>query len=174
MLAEWLILNFIFITPYSCSQLEQTLRNNMQDRNTCNSSCWSSVCSSLSPLFLIPLLVSFGHFLLFLLTETLADLTELSATQKCYVCDLITISLFVQLFVQFVQGRHRALLHSSWKTGRVRRLIPCPQRPICAYRILFVFVDGLTHWSLTGSTMTDEDTFMGFSDGLSQSGIVNQ
>lgn len=32
------------------------------------------------------------------------------------------------------------------------------------------FADGLTHWSLTGSTMTDEDTFMGFSDGLSQSG----
>ncbi|KAI4828654.1 hypothetical protein KUCAC02_022733 [Chaenocephalus aceratus] len=29
--------------------------------------------------------------------------------------------------------------------------------------------NGLTHWSLTGSTMTDEDTFMGFSDGLSQS-----
>nr|XP_057929611.1 C3 and PZP-like alpha-2-macroglobulin domain-containing protein 8 isoform X2 [Doryrhamphus excisus] len=29
--------------------------------------------------------------------------------------------------------------------------------------------DGLTHWSLTGSTMTEEDTFMGFSDGLSQS-----
>lgn len=31
--------------------------------------------------------------------------------------------------------------------------------------------DGFTHWSLTGSTVTDEDTFMGFSDGLSQSGI---
>ncbi|KAM4574402.1 C3 and PZP-like alpha-2-macroglobulin domain-containing protein 8 isoform 2-T2 [Fundulus diaphanus] len=29
--------------------------------------------------------------------------------------------------------------------------------------------DGLTHWSLTGSTVTDEDTFMGFSDGPSQS-----
>ncbi|MEQ2252841.1 C3 and PZP-like alpha-2-macroglobulin domain-containing protein 8, partial [Ilyodon furcidens] len=28
---------------------------------------------------------------------------------------------------------------------------------------------GLTHWSLTGSTVTDEDTFMGFSSGLSQS-----
>lgn len=37
---------------------------------------------------------------------------------------------------------------------------------------LSLFVDGLTHWSLTGSTMTDEDTFMGFSDGLSQSGIL--
>lgn len=36
------------------------------------------------------------------------------------------------------------------------------------------FVDGLTHWSLTGSTMTDEDTFMGFSDGLSQSGIPHK
>ncbi|XP_038157657.1 C3 and PZP-like alpha-2-macroglobulin domain-containing protein 8 [Cyprinodon tularosa] len=29
--------------------------------------------------------------------------------------------------------------------------------------------DGLTHWSLTGSTVTDEDTFMGFSDGFSHS-----
>lgn len=37
---------------------------------------------------------------------------------------------------------------------------------------LCVSVDGLTHWSLTGSTMTDEDTFMGFSDGLSQSGTL--
>lgn len=37
---------------------------------------------------------------------------------------------------------------------------------------LFVPADGLTHWSLTGSTMTREDTFMGFSDGLSQSGIL--
>lgn len=37
---------------------------------------------------------------------------------------------------------------------------------------MMVSADGLTHWSLTGSTMTDEDTFMGFSDGLSQSGVV--
>ncbi|KAK6467323.1 C3 and PZP-like alpha-2-macroglobulin domain-containing protein 8 [Huso huso] len=29
--------------------------------------------------------------------------------------------------------------------------------------------DGFTHWSLTGTTVTDEDTFMGFNDGLSQS-----
>lgn len=48
-----------------------------------------------------------------------------------------------------------------------------PLRPLCLYLALFVFVDGLTHWSLTGSTMTDEDTFMGFSDGLSQSGILH-
>uniref|UniRef100_A0A3P8N6D0 Kazal-like domain-containing protein n=1 Tax=Astatotilapia calliptera TaxID=8154 RepID=A0A3P8N6D0_ASTCA len=39
--------------------------------------------------------------------------------------------------------------------------------PVCF--TWFVFIDGLTHWSLTGSTMTDEDTFMGFSDGLAQS-----
>lgn len=36
---------------------------------------------------------------------------------------------------------------------------------------LLLSADGFTHWSLTGSTVTDEDTFMGFSDGLSQSGI---
>lgn len=34
----------------------------------------------------------------------------------------------------------------------------------------FLFLEGLTHWSLTGSTVTDEDTLMGFSDGLSRSG----
>lgn len=33
-----------------------------------------------------------------------------------------------------------------------------------------VFLDGFTHWSLTGTLVTDEDTFMGFNDGLSQSG----
>lgn len=32
-------------------------------------------------------------------------------------------------------------------------------------------LEGLTHWSLTDSTLTDADTLMGFSDGLSQSGI---
>ncbi|XP_018112272.1 C3 and PZP-like alpha-2-macroglobulin domain-containing protein 8 [Xenopus laevis] len=31
--------------------------------------------------------------------------------------------------------------------------------------------DGFTHWSLTGSVATEEDTFMGFNDGLSQSVI---
>lgn len=39
-------------------------------------------------------------------------------------------------------------------------------------QLFFISIDGLTHWSLTGSTMTDEDTFMGFSDGLSQSGTT--
>ncbi|MEE6510015.1 hypothetical protein FKM82_028976 [Ascaphus truei] len=29
--------------------------------------------------------------------------------------------------------------------------------------------DGFTHWSLTGTVATEEDTFMGFNDGLSQS-----
>ena len=33
-----------------------------------------------------------------------------------------------------------------------------------------VVLDGFTHWSLTGSLVTDEDTFMGFNDGLPQSG----
>ena len=47
----------------------------------------------------------------------------------------------------------------------------CRPCTLSVFISLFVFIDGLTHWSLTGSTMTDEDTFMGFSDGLSQSGI---
>lgn len=34
-----------------------------------------------------------------------------------------------------------------------------------------LLLDGFTHWSLTGTLVTDEDTFMGFNDGLSQSGI---
>lgn len=33
-----------------------------------------------------------------------------------------------------------------------------------------VFLDGFTHWSLTGTLVSDEDTFMGFNDGLLQSG----
>lgn len=40
-----------------------------------------------------------------------------------------------------------------------------------AHRFVVSCLEGLTHWSLTGSTVTDEDTLMGFSDGLSQSGI---
>lgn len=43
-----------------------------------------------------------------------------------------------------------------------------------SYWLLFnyVYTDGFTHWSLTGSMVADEDTFMGFNDGLSQSGII--
>lgn len=38
------------------------------------------------------------------------------------------------------------------------------------YLYFFIILDGFTHWSLTGTLSTDEDTFMGFNDGLSQSG----
>lgn len=37
-----------------------------------------------------------------------------------------------------------------------------------------LLLDGFTHWSLTGTLVTDEDTFMGFNDGLSQSGNLEQ
>ncbi|XP_024909513.1 C3 and PZP-like alpha-2-macroglobulin domain-containing protein 8 isoform X2 [Cynoglossus semilaevis] len=50
-------------------------------------------------------------------------------------------------------------------------LLRSPYAPLALRRLnhMAITQDGLTHWSLTGSTMTDEDTFMGFSDGLSQS-----
>ncbi|XP_066551233.1 C3 and PZP-like alpha-2-macroglobulin domain-containing protein 8 isoform X2 [Amia ocellicauda] len=50
------------------------------------------------------------------------------------------------------------LLRSSYAPLALRRL-----------NHMAITQDGFTHWSLTGSTVTDEDTFMGFSDGLSQS-----
>nr|XP_029488379.1 C3 and PZP-like alpha-2-macroglobulin domain-containing protein 8 [Oncorhynchus nerka] len=51
-----------------------------------------------------------------------------------------------------------ALLRSPYATLALRRL-----------NHMAITQDGFTHWSLTGSTVTDEATFMGFSDGLSQS-----
>ncbi|XP_072294012.1 C3 and PZP-like alpha-2-macroglobulin domain-containing protein 8 [Eucyclogobius newberryi] len=50
-------------------------------------------------------------------------------------------------------------------------LLRSPYAPLALRRLnhMAITQDGLTHWSLTGSTMTDEDTFMGFNDGLSQS-----
>ncbi|XP_061833863.1 C3 and PZP-like alpha-2-macroglobulin domain-containing protein 8 isoform X1 [Nerophis lumbriciformis] len=50
-------------------------------------------------------------------------------------------------------------------------LLRSPYAPLALRRLnhMAITQDGLTHWSLTGSAMTDEDTFMGFSDGLSQS-----
>ncbi|XP_061594140.1 C3 and PZP-like alpha-2-macroglobulin domain-containing protein 8 [Cololabis saira] len=51
-----------------------------------------------------------------------------------------------------------ALLRSPYALLALRRL-----------NHMAITQDGLTHWSLTGSTVSDEDTFMGFSDGLSQS-----
>ncbi|KAM9761751.1 C3 and PZP-like alpha-2-macroglobulin domain-containing protein 8 isoform 1-T1 [Menidia menidia] len=51
-----------------------------------------------------------------------------------------------------------ALLRSRYAPLALRRL-----------NHMAIAQDGLTHWSLTGSTVTNEDTFMGFSDGLSQS-----
>ncbi|XP_034035690.1 C3 and PZP-like alpha-2-macroglobulin domain-containing protein 8 [Thalassophryne amazonica] len=51
-----------------------------------------------------------------------------------------------------------ALLRSSYAPLALRRL-----------NHMAISQDGLTHWSLTGGSMTDEDTFMGFSNGPSQS-----
>ncbi|XP_018583549.1 C3 and PZP-like alpha-2-macroglobulin domain-containing protein 8 [Scleropages formosus] len=51
-----------------------------------------------------------------------------------------------------------ALLRSAYAPLALRRL-----------NNMAIAQDGFTHWSLTGSTATDEDTFMAFSDGLSQS-----
>ncbi|XP_015826901.3 C3 and PZP-like alpha-2-macroglobulin domain-containing protein 8 isoform X1 [Nothobranchius furzeri] len=50
-------------------------------------------------------------------------------------------------------------------------LLRSPYAPLALRRLnhLAITKDGLTHWSLTGSMVTDEDTFMGFIDGLSQS-----
>ncbi|XP_029002338.1 C3 and PZP-like alpha-2-macroglobulin domain-containing protein 8 [Betta splendens] len=50
-------------------------------------------------------------------------------------------------------------------------LLRSPYGPLALRRLnhMAITQDGLTHWSLTGSTVTDEDTFMGFSDGISQS-----
>uniref|UniRef100_A0A8B9H8M1 C3 and PZP like alpha-2-macroglobulin domain containing 8 n=2 Tax=Astyanax mexicanus TaxID=7994 RepID=A0A8B9H8M1_ASTMX len=51
-----------------------------------------------------------------------------------------------------------ALLRSHYAPLALRRL-----------NHMAITQDGFTHWSLTGSTVADEDTFMGFNDGLSQS-----
>uniref|UniRef100_A0AAY5KU32 C3 and PZP like alpha-2-macroglobulin domain containing 8 n=1 Tax=Esox lucius TaxID=8010 RepID=A0AAY5KU32_ESOLU len=50
-------------------------------------------------------------------------------------------------------------------------LLRSPYAPLALRRLnhMAITQDGFTHWSLTGSTVTDEDTFMGFSDGLTQS-----
>ncbi|KAJ1085590.1 hypothetical protein NDU88_005720 [Pleurodeles waltl] len=50
------------------------------------------------------------------------------------------------------------LLHSSSGAVALRKL-----------NSMAIMQDGFTHWSLTGTIATDEDTFMGFNDGLSQS-----
>ncbi|XP_069505312.1 C3 and PZP-like alpha-2-macroglobulin domain-containing protein 8 isoform X2 [Ambystoma mexicanum] len=50
------------------------------------------------------------------------------------------------------------LLHSASGSVALRRL-----------NGMAIMQDGFTHWSLTGTIVTDEDTFMGFNDGLSQS-----
>ncbi|KAJ7398113.1 C3 and PZP-like alpha-2-macroglobulin domain-containing protein 8 [Pitangus sulphuratus] len=50
------------------------------------------------------------------------------------------------------------LLHSPSAAVTLRRM-----------NSMAITQDGFTHWSLTGTLVTDEDTFMGFNDGLSQS-----
>lgn len=50
------------------------------------------------------------------------------------------------------------LLRSKHASAALRRL-----------NNMAIMQDGFTHWSLMGTTVTDEDTFMGFTDGLSQS-----
>ncbi|XP_053709629.1 C3 and PZP-like alpha-2-macroglobulin domain-containing protein 8 [Synchiropus splendidus] len=50
-------------------------------------------------------------------------------------------------------------------------MLRSPYAPLALRRLnhMAITQDGLTHWSLTGSTVADEDRFMGFNDGLSQS-----
>ncbi|KAK1805980.1 hypothetical protein P4O66_013020, partial [Electrophorus voltai] len=50
-------------------------------------------------------------------------------------------------------------------------LLRSPYAPLALRRLnhMAITQDGFTHWSLTGSTVADEDSFMGFNDGLSQS-----
>lgn len=50
------------------------------------------------------------------------------------------------------------------------RSLSCSPAVISYVFLCPVLLDGFTHWSLTGSLVADEDTFMGFNDGLSQSG----
>lgn len=52
------------------------------------------------------------------------------------------------------------LLRSTYASAALRRL-----------NSMAITQDGFTHWSLTGSMAKEEDTFMSFSDGLSQSVI---
>ncbi|XP_072260761.1 C3 and PZP-like alpha-2-macroglobulin domain-containing protein 8 isoform X3 [Pyxicephalus adspersus] len=52
------------------------------------------------------------------------------------------------------------LLRSTYASAALRRL-----------NSMAITQDGFTHWSLTGSVAKEEDTFMSFSDGLSQSVI---
>ncbi|XP_053855290.1 C3 and PZP-like alpha-2-macroglobulin domain-containing protein 8 isoform X4 [Vidua macroura] len=46
---------------------------------------------------------------------------------------------------------------------------PCAAAVLRRMNSMAITQDGFTHWSLTGTLVTDEDTFMGFNDGLSQS-----
>ncbi|XP_076880650.1 C3 and PZP-like alpha-2-macroglobulin domain-containing protein 8 isoform X3 [Brachyhypopomus gauderio] len=50
-------------------------------------------------------------------------------------------------------------------------LLRSPHAPLALRRLnhMAITQDGFTHWSLTGSIVSDEDSFMGFSDGLLQS-----
>lgn len=57
--------------------------------------------------------------------------------------------------------------------SRIQRL-SCSSAVISPVSHCPVFLDGFTHWSLTGTLVADEDTFMGFNDGLAQSGTCTE
>lgn len=148
--------------PYSCSQSRESDEGYRTEATVNVAAVLPS--SSLSPLFLISQLVSFSHFLLILLNGSFCK---------------FWLQKFSLIWWQSFNSPNeiKTLGHRCWKIQTIRILIVINhviQDP-SSYALWslshFVFVDGLTHWSLTGSTMTDEDTFMGFSDGLSQSGI---
>ncbi|XP_074161873.1 C3 and PZP-like alpha-2-macroglobulin domain-containing protein 8 [Sminthopsis crassicaudata] len=63
--------------------------------------------------------------------------------------------------------------YSSALTAYCLTLLHSPAAPAVLRKLnsLAIMQDGFTHWSLTGTLVTDEDTFMGFNDGLSQSVI---
>lgn len=64
---------------------------------------------------------------------------------------------------------HKADAKVEFDSSHAQRL-SCTPALITPMSHCPLLLDGFTHWSLTGTLVTDEDTFMGFNDGLSQSG----
>ncbi|KAF5913730.1 hypothetical protein HPG69_017506 [Diceros bicornis minor] len=65
--------------------------------------------------------------------------------------------------------------YSSALTAYVLTLLHSPTAPAALRRLrsLAITRDGVTHWSLMGSRDVDEDVFLSFSDGVSQSGTAH-
>ncbi|XP_054835570.1 C3 and PZP-like alpha-2-macroglobulin domain-containing protein 8 [Eublepharis macularius] len=106
------------------------------------------------------------HGKISLTAYVVAALLESGVTCEEEKASVAKAKLFLESNIYSVEDPYTTVL-----TAYALTLLRSPSAGVALRKMnsLAITQDGITHWSLTGTLAADEDTFMGFSDGLFQS-----